>query len=304
VELHNPDAAAVNLAGWHLTDALNNPHKFTFPAFTLAPGARVLIFCSSRPGSTGAMTVSDPLGYLHTNFALSKGGEYLALVAPDNPLFPALRSDPMALSGASRTKQIPSSRKLLDRMPALTTRATPDGPALAPAGKFAVHNNVENPELYPVFPFRQVTARSPEPERAKALNALRHRWHRGHTGWRQDDLFMAWLGLADETRDAVLTRSRSHDRGQRYPAFWAPHYDWTPDQTHGGVLMTAVQAMVLQAEGDAIHLLPAWPDDWNVSFRLHAPGKTVVEGRAEGTRIVDLKVHPPERAKDVVSPQG
>ena len=25
------------------------------------------------------------------------------------PLFPALRSDPMALSGASRTKQIPSS---------------------------------------------------------------------------------------------------------------------------------------------------------------------------------------------------
>lgn len=84
-------------------------------------------------------------------------------------------------------------RKLLDRMPALATRDTPGGPALAPAGKFAVHNNVENPELYPVFPFRQVTARSPEAERAKALNALRHRWHRGHTGWRQDDLFMAWL---------------------------------------------------------------------------------------------------------------
>ncbi|MDH4444399.1 MAG: twin-arginine translocation signal domain-containing protein [Akkermansiaceae bacterium] len=29
---------------------------------------------------------------------------------PRNPHFPALRSDPMALSGASRTKQIPSSR--------------------------------------------------------------------------------------------------------------------------------------------------------------------------------------------------
>lgn len=193
-------------------------------------------------------------------------------------------------------------RKLLDRMPALSTRDTPDGPALAPAGKFAVHNNVENPELYPVFPFRQVTARSSESERNKALNALRHRWHRGHTGWRQDDLFMAWLGVADETRDAVLTRSRSRDPGQRYSAFWAPHYDWTPDQTHGGVLMAAVQAMVLQAEGDAIHLLPAWPEDWNVSFRLHAPGKTVVEGRAEGARLLELEVHPPERGADIVKP--
>ena len=157
-------------------------------------------------------------------------------------------------------------------------------------------------ELLWLFPFRQVTARSPEAERNKALNALRHRWHRGHTGWRQDDLFMAWLGLAEETRDAVVTRSRSRDPGQRYPAFWAPHYDWTPDQTHGGVLMAAVQAMVLQTEGDAIHLLPAWPDDWNVSFRLHAPGKTVVEGRAEGVRLLERKVHPPERGADIVKP--
>ncbi len=30
---------------------------------------------------------------------------------PRTPLFPALRSDPMALSGASRRKQIPSSQK-------------------------------------------------------------------------------------------------------------------------------------------------------------------------------------------------
>lgn len=191
-------------------------------------------------------------------------------------------------------------RKLLDRMPALATRDTADGPALAPAEKFDVLSNSENPELYPVFPFRRITARSPEAEYKKALNALRHRRHRGHTGWRQDDLFMAWLGLAEETRDAVLARSRSRDAGQRYPAFWAPHYDWTPDQTHGGVLMAALQAMILQTEGDAIHLLPAWPADWNVSFRLHAPRRTVIEGRAEGSRLVRLEVHPPERRKDLV----
>ena len=271
-----------------------------FLAETLIPTAReLLVFFDARfeDGPDGKMI-------MHPSMALETWWD-TTNPATDVAGITAVTSRLLDLAGDSAPAADKALwRKLLDRMPALTTRATPDGPALAPAGKFAVHNNVENPELYPVFPFRQITARSPEPERAKALNALRHRWHRGHTGWRQDDLFMAWLGLADETRDAVLTRSRSHDRGQRYPAFWAPHYDWTPDQTHGGVLMTAVQAMVLQAEGDAIHLLPAWPDDWNVSFRLHAPGKTVVEGRAEGTRIVDLKVHPPERAKDVVSPQG
>jgi hypothetical protein len=195
-------------------------------------------------------------------------------------------------------------RKLLDRMPALSTRPTPDGPALAPAERFDVHHNIENPELYPVFPFRLVTARSDDAERALALNALRHRWHRGHTGWRQDDLFMAWLGFASETRDAVVTRSRARDAGQRYPAFWQPNYDWTPDQTHGGVLMAAVQAMVLQSEGDAIHLLPAWPDDWNVSFRLHAPRRTVVQGRSEGRRLIHLTVDPPERASHVLTSNG
>lgn len=114
---------------------------------------------------------------------------------------------------------------------------------------------------------------------------------------------MAWLGLAKETRDAVVARSRSRDPNQRYPAFWTPNYDWTPDQTHGGVLMAAVQAMVMQAEGDAIHLLPAWPEDWNVSFRLHAPGRTVVEGRAQGSRFTELKVIPHDRLVDIVKPE-
>lgn len=281
---------------WLMTLYYEHTIDRTFLTETIIPAAReILTFFDARfpDGPDGKMI-------MHPSMALETWWD-TTNPATDVAGITAVTSRLLDLAGdAAPDADRRLWRKLLDRMPKLPTRETPDGPALAPAEKFAMHRNVENPELYPVFPFRQITARAPESERGKALNALRHRWHRGHTGWRQDDLFMAWLGLAAESRSAVISRSRSRDPGQRYPAFWAPHYDWTPDQTHGGVLMATVQAMVMQTEGDAIHLLPAWPDDWNVSFRLHAPGKTVVQGRAEGTRLVDLQVQPPERGKDIV----
>ena len=83
IEIWNPDATSVNLAGWRLTDNKSNLGKFVFPSCTLAPGARLVVFASNRSGSTGASTHIDPLGYFHTNFALSKDGEYLAMVKPD-----------------------------------------------------------------------------------------------------------------------------------------------------------------------------------------------------------------------------
>jgi hypothetical protein len=111
---------------------------------------------------------------------------------------------------------------------------------------------------------------------------------------------MAYLGLVHDTRHAVVERARRHDPSQRFPAFWGPNFDWTPDQCHGGVLMRTLQAMVLQADGDQIFLLPAWPRDWNVDFRLHAPKRTIVEGRFEEGQWVRLTVHPPERRRDIV----
>ena len=89
---------------------------------------------------------------------------------------------------------------------------------------------------------------------------------------------MAYLGLADDARKAIVSRARSHDRGERFPAFWGPNYDWTPDQDHGGVLMKTLQAMLLQTDGRQIFLLPAWPKEWDVEFKLHAPQQTIVEG--------------------------
>ena len=190
------------------------------------------------------------------------------------------------------------AQRLRAKLPPLPVRVVEGRTALAPAEFFADKRNIENPELYAVFPFRLFTFHRPRVE--WALTALEHRWDRGHVGWRQDDLFMACLGLVHDTRHAVVERARRHDPSQRFPAFWGPNFDWTPDQCHGGVLMRTLQAMVLQADGDQIFLLPAWPRDWNVDFRLHAPKRTIVEGRFEEGQWVRLTVQPPERRRDIV----
>jgi len=188
-------------------------------------------------------------------------------------------------------------QRLHEKLPPLPLREVDGKKALAPAEKFDMRRNCENPELYAVFPFRLIGLGRPNLD--WGIEALEHRWDRGHAGWRQDDLFMAYLGLAQETRRAIVSRARHHDPTSRFPAFWGPNYDWTPDQCHGGVLLRTLQAMLLQTDGRRILLLPAWPKEWDADFRLHAPYRTVVEGKVREGKIADLKVTPEERLRDV-----
>jgi hypothetical protein len=188
-------------------------------------------------------------------------------------------------------------QRLRAKLPPLPLREVDGRKALAPAAFFADKSNIENPELYPVFPFRLFAFNRPNLD--WAVTALEHRWDRGDSGWRQDGIFMAYLGLAEEARKSLVSRARSHDEGERFPAFWGPNYDWTPDQDHGGVLMKEFQSMLLQTDGRQIFLLPAWPKDWDVEFRLHAPQQTVVEGVYRKGKLTSLHVTPESRRRDV-----
>jgi hypothetical protein len=76
VEIHNPTPAAVDLAGWHLTDNLASLAKWTFPPTTLAAGGRLVVFASGKDRATAGAS-------LHANFRLDGDGEFLALVRPD-----------------------------------------------------------------------------------------------------------------------------------------------------------------------------------------------------------------------------
>jgi len=200
-------------------------------------------------------------------------------------------------------EKIPSNiRSFLEefenKIPPLPTREVDGVKMLAPAERFAQKSNVENPELYAVFPFRLVSFEKPEAE--LGIQALRHRLDKGNFGWRQDDIFMAYLGLARDVKEYIVGRARAKNPLCRFPAFWGPNYDWTPDQDHGGVLMKALQAMLMQTEGKKIYLFPAWPKEWDVDFKLHAPYRTVIEGKLVNGELLELKVSPEERRKDIV----
>jgi len=189
----------------------------------------------------------------------------------------------------------------LAKLPQLPLRDTPDGKALAPATRFEKKQNVENPELYAVFPFRHIAVGNPNPELGK--NALKHRWDKGAFGWRQDELFMSYLGLTAQAKDYLVKRSKTFHEGSRFPAFWGPNYDWIPDQDHGGVMMKTFQSMLIQPDpySKKIYFLPAWPKDWDCEFKVHAPYKTIIQGKVRDGQLLDLEVSPGSRKDDIVN---
>ncbi len=58
--------------------------------------------------------------------------------------------------------------------------------------------------------------------------------------------------------------------------------------------------MLLQSDGRRLYVLPAWPKRWDVSFKLHAPYNTTVDGAYKAGKLEQLKVTPESRAKDVI----
>jgi hypothetical protein len=76
--------------------------------------------------------------------------------------------------------------------------------------------------------------------------------------------------------------------------------DGTPDNDHGANSVNALQSMLLQSDGKKIYLLPAWPEDWDVTFKLFASDNMSVECVYRGGRVTSLKVTPESRRADVV----
>ncbi len=57
--------------------------------------------------------------------------------------------------------------------------------------------------------------------------------------------------------------------------------------------------MLFQTDGRKIFLLSAWPKDWDVDFKVHAPYRTVIEGRVRKGQVTKLKLTPSSRQKDI-----
>lgn len=76
IELRNTGSAPANISGFHLSDRLNNPDKWAFPAGTTIPaGGYLVVFASSRN--------TQYLGQLHSNFKLTQtNAEYVVFADP------------------------------------------------------------------------------------------------------------------------------------------------------------------------------------------------------------------------------
>ena len=131
IEIHNPDPTDLDLSGYHLSDDVEIPLRYTFPAGTsIAGGGYLVVFASGRVEPDYV----DAGGNLHTTFSLGGEGEYLAINAPDgsviqafSPAYPPQFEDvsygvgtdaattPLVIAGAPATWLIPGNRRCRSR---------------------------------------------------------------------------------------------------------------------------------------------------------------------------------------------
>jgi len=191
--------------------------------------------------------------------------------------------------------------EMLKTIPPISFRSFDGHATIAPAKLWERINNTESPQLYPVYPWGIYGVGKPGLD--TAINTFIYDADvlkfRSHVGWKQDNIFAARLGLTEDA--AKLTAAKLKDSGRRFSAFWGPGFDWTPDHNWGGSGMIGLQEMLMQVDGKKIYLFPAWPKDWDVHFKLHAPYKTTVEGTLKDGKLVDLKVLPESRRADIIN---
>ena len=202
---------------------------------------------------------------------------------------------PESVVGKSQREQY---ERLITELPEIPTREVDGEILLAPAEEYSGKQNVENPELYAVFPYRRFGVGKENIEIAR--RSFIKREARENRGWQQHSIKAAYLGLTEEAAKLMSQNFNASTTSYRFPTMWGPNYDWTPDQCHGSVAMTAMQRMLVQYEGDEIYLFPAWPKNWDVDFKLKAPKNTSIEGSFKNGEITSLKALPKEREKDVI----
>ena len=192
--------------------------------------------------------------------------------------------------------EVDEMKAFLSRLPDITIR---DG-MIAPALHYERVQNTESTQFYPVFPWRMYGVGRPHLDIARNTyeNDTLAVKFRSHVGWKQDAIWAACLGLTDEAQRLVMLKMQ--DGPYRFPAFWGPGYDWSPDHNWGGSGMIAVQEMLMQEVDDTLYLFPAWPKEWDVRFRLHASRSTVVEAELRRGKVINVHVTPARAPANIV----
>lgn len=182
----------------------------------------------------------------------------------------------------------------------LRSEIDPNGLFLPAAGQTqeeTLRCNMENAELYIIFPWGRVGMDSPPGEVRRAENTWNHRtWQYINNGWAQDAVQLARMGWAERAKAAQLEHASRH---QRFPngCFISP----APPKFHGlltdtpyfdaaGVHMTALNEMLLQSYDGVIRIAPTVSTEWSGAFKLHAFGGFEIEARFEHGQPVIARI--------------
>ncbi|GAB6164998.1 DUF5703 domain-containing protein [Thermostilla marina] len=190
---------------------------------------------------------------------------------------------------------------LREQLPDVPMQQVDGKPALAPAASWELQHNHENGELYPAFPFRLFGVAQGNADivaRTMTVRTVKDGFR--NACWTQDQIHWACAGDAHEAAAGLVRRFRTASPLCRFPLYGREGPDSCPDFDHFGSGSVALEKMLVQEHAGKIHLLPAWPAQWDVDFKLHAEGNTVVEGTVENGKLVRWSITPPERRKDVV----
>lgn len=163
--------------------------------------------------------------------------------------------------------------------------------------------NCEIPQLNTVYPYHMYGIDKPDLQIAR--DTYDYAWDEpdqlSHISWHTNGVYAARIGNTDEA--VKYMRLKLGDSGRKFPAFWGPGHDYTPDHNWGGSGMIGVQEMLMQNFDGKIYLLPAWDLSVDVSFKLWADHGTAIEVVYQNQKL-GYKVTPASRLKDVICPQS
>ena len=203
--------------------------------------------------------------------------------------------------GAATQTQIESWKRVLSELPEIPIDKERN--IVKVAENFDRHKggrgNGETPGLYALAPYRNFGLGKPGFDTIENTFDTLYGWY--SEGWNQDAVSAAMLGKIEIASKLTYWSLCQKNAESRFPGFFGPNYDWVPDQDHAGTAMHAVQKLLLLSDGKDIHLFPAWPKEWDVSFKLHANYNTIIECVYKDQKIVKLDVTPESRKKDVIN---
>ena len=197
-------------------------------------------------------------------------------------------------------------KQFRSQMPEVPLRTVEGRPVLAPAEKYEHLGNGENAELYPVFPFRCYGLALGTKDLVQwTMENRTSKDTFGGTCWTQDQIGWALAGNTKEAAKGLVRRFRLASPSVRFPLYGREGADSVPDWDHFGSGSIALQRMLAQESGisspkSQIYLLPAWPAEWDVDFKLHLSGGAVLTGTVKDGKLVTWDITPAERKVDVV----